>query len=116
LQGETLRLVAGDQAGTDADSNGLDCNGDGQLTGSYFPVGKSSAAASALGTFAAPSFDCAHPTSADEEEICADPDLSANDLRLNQAWTGLLPRLDQDTRRLLTVDQRLCRIAGVPIS
>ena len=57
-------------------------------------------------SFVAPSFDCARPATASEEEICADPDLAGNDVKLNRAWKALLPRLDETTRRALTEDQR----------
>jgi uncharacterized protein len=57
-------------------------------------------------SFVAPSFDCARPATASEEEICADPDLAGNDQKLNRAWKALLPRLDEVTRRALTEDQR----------
>lgn len=56
--------------------------------------------------FVAPTFDCTRPATATEEEICADPELAANDVRLNHAWKDLQPRLDAVTRKLLTEDQR----------
>ncbi len=109
LQGETLRVVAGDETRDDVDNRGLNCSVLNQLTGSYFASGTASAMhepAAAAAPFAAPTFDCARPATASEEEICADPDLAANDRRLNQAWQKLLPRLDAVTRKLLTEDQR----------
>jgi uncharacterized protein YecT (DUF1311 family) len=107
LQGETLRVVAGD--GNKPDNDGLNCSGSNQLTGSYFPFGArgiAPAGHAAATTFVAPTFDCAHPATASDEEICADPDLAANDVRINRAWKRLLPRLDEATRRLLIEDQR----------
>jgi hypothetical protein len=108
LQGETLRVVAGDESRDDIDSEGFNCSGVNQLTGSYFSSGKTPEAKeqAAASSFAAPSFDCAKVSTADEEEICADPDLTANDHRLNRAWQQLLPRLDAATRKFLTEDQR----------
>jgi len=100
LQGATLRLVANE--GTDDDSAPLNCTWNEQITGTYFAVGQGDGPAPVL----APSFHCANPNSASEEEICADPELAANDLRLNRAWKALLPRLDADTRKLLAQDQR----------
>ncbi len=46
------------------------------------------------------------PATAAEKEICADPELATNDVRLNHAWEALLPRLDAATRKWLTADQR----------
>ena len=110
LQGETLRVVAGEEISGGVDSRTLHCRDINQLTGSYFASGKSAApgagAASMAASITAPTFDCTQPATAAEEEICADPELAVNDIRLNRAWTQLLPRLDAVTRRLLTDDQR----------
>ena len=57
-------------------------------------------------TFVPPTFDCTRPETASDEEICADPDMAANDQKLNKVWKALLPRLDDTTRRALTDDQR----------
>ena len=76
------------------------------MTGNYFAIGTTPAANGHSAPFVAPTFDCAHPATESDEEICADPDLAANDVRLNHAWKRLLPRLDAATRRLLTEDQR----------
>lgn len=103
LQGQTLRAVAGDELHRRG-RGGLGCDSINQLTGSYFPAGKSGTGGAA--PFVVPTFDCARPGTASEEEICADPELAANDARLNRAWKELLPRLDATTRRLLTEDQR----------
>ncbi len=106
-QGDSLRVVAGDESSDHNDTSALKCSGANQLTGSYFAAGKANVAAGhASASFVAPSFNCAHPATASEEEICADPDLATNDVRLNRAWRRLLPRLDAATRRLLTEDQR----------
>lgn len=105
-QADSLRVVAADEVlnkDNDADFN---CRGVNQLTGNFFAIGTTPAANGQPGPFVAPTFDCAHPATESDEEICADPDLAANDLRLNQAWKRLLPRLDAATRRLLTEDQR----------
>jgi uncharacterized protein YecT (DUF1311 family) len=112
-QGETLRVVV--VAALDANWENWpevshpSCRNDDALTGSYFASGKLDPALTPDKTdtsFVAPSFDCAHPFSAIDEEICADPELAADDVRLNHAWKALLPRLDEATRRALTDDQR----------
>ncbi|SHK10715.1 Protein of unknown function [Bradyrhizobium lablabi] len=107
-QGQTLRVVVDGKDSTYATLPG--CRFVGQLTASYFAAG---AADSAVATadkadagFVAPTFDCARPATASDEEICADPDLADNDQRLNRAWKALLPRLDPTTRRALIEDQR----------
>lgn len=105
-QGETLRIViVADKEGSNRDLPG--CKSVEQITASYFPVGKAEASSATTGTaFTAPTFACARPETATDEEICADPDLADNDRRLNRAWKALLPRLDDATRRALTADQR----------
>jgi uncharacterized protein len=106
-QGETLRVVADDREWQETGLPG--CADSGQITASYFAGGKADAATTpgaADTSFVAPSFDCARPATASEEEICADPDLATNDQKLNRAWKTLLPRLDETTRRALTEDQR----------
>lgn len=105
-QGDSLRVLAGDEVlnrDNDADFN---CRGANQLTGNYFAIGTTAAANGHSAPFVAPTFDCAHPATESDEEICADPGLAANDVKLNEAWKRLLPRLDAATRRLLTDDQR----------
>jgi len=105
-QGETLRVLAGNDSRDDWDYRTLHCSRRNLLTGSYFAVGNAGAAANAAAApFVAPTFDCANPGSSAEEEICADPELAANDVRLNRDWKRLLPRLDAATRRYLTADQ-----------
>ena len=104
-QGQTLRVVAYDETGPDADAKQLGCNGIDQITGSYFAIGNDDRRLSTP-ALVAPSFDCARPQTATDEEICADPELAENDLRLNRAWKALTPRLDAATRKNLTLDQR----------
>ncbi len=107
-QGETLRAVVTDNRDYN-DPKIPGCDFTGQITASYFAGGKADAQAAsgaADAVFVAPSFDCAHPSTATDEEICADPALADNDRRLNRAWKALLPRLDPTTRRALIEDQR----------
>jgi uncharacterized protein YecT (DUF1311 family) len=106
-QGETLRVVVDGKEAIDTSLPG--CNFTGQLTASYFAGGAADAEVATTektdAGFVAPTFDCAHPSTASDEEICADPDLAENDQRLNRAWKALLPRLDPTTRRALIEDQ-----------
>jgi uncharacterized protein YecT (DUF1311 family) len=107
-QGETLRVVAERTESMNFALPG--CKFTGQLTANYFASGRADAAMApadrADAGFVAPTFDCARPETASDEEICADPDLAENDQRLNRAWKALLPRLDPTTRRALIEDQR----------
>lgn len=107
-QGETLRIVAAQPYGTIEYTLPESCEISQQITSSYFASGKLDAALSEkIDTgFVSPTFDCAHPITESDEEICADPDLAAGDARLNRAWKALLPRLDEATRRALIEDQR----------
>jgi uncharacterized protein YecT (DUF1311 family) len=107
-QGETLRVVATERYGNVDYAIPESCSQSEQVTGSYFASGKPDNATSDMTDtgFVAPTFDCARPNSASDEEICADPDLAAQDVRLNRAWRALLPRLDEPTRRALSEDQR----------
>lgn len=109
LQGDTLRLVVGDEAAQGPMAPEVVCEGPNQLTGTYFAA-NGKVVASALpveaGAAVAPSFDCRKPETASEEEICADPELASNDQRLNRAWKILLPRLDAASQRHLTADQK----------
>jgi uncharacterized protein YecT (DUF1311 family) len=112
-QGETLRVVVIAAPDTTWENwpeiSHLSCKDEDGLTGSYFAGGKLDPALTSDKTdtsFVAPSFDCAHPFSASDEEICADPDLAAGDVRLNRAWKALLPLLDEAMRRPLMDDQR----------
>jgi uncharacterized protein YecT (DUF1311 family) len=107
-QGETLRVVSAEPDG-ERDNTPDACANTEQVTASFFASGKLDNAAAAdkiETTFVAPTFDCARPATASEEEICADPELADNDGRLNRAWKALLPRLDETTRRALIEDQR----------
>jgi uncharacterized protein YecT (DUF1311 family) len=107
-QGGTLRVVVDGKESIDATLP--DCKFIGQVTASYFAGGTPDAAGAttekAYAGFVAPTFDCARPATASDEEICADPDLAENDQKLNRAWKALLPRLDPTTRRALIEDQR----------
>ncbi len=116
-QGETLRVVAGDDSRDLADSRLVGCNAINQLTGSYFPAGAEpapralpdrtpAAPVRPSPPFTAPSFDCSAPQSATDEEVCADPVLAENDRRLNAAWSAQWTKLDATMRRLLIEDQR----------
>ena len=107
-QGDSLRVLAGDDVLNKDNDMDFDCRGANQLTANYFAIGTTPAAngRSAPAPFVAPTFDCVHPATESDEEICADPGLAANDVRINKAWKQLLPRLDAVTRRLLTEDQR----------
>jgi uncharacterized protein YecT (DUF1311 family) len=116
-QGETLRVVIAGGARGDDDLPG--CESAEQITASYFPAGKPEAVSDRADTaFVTPTFNCARPETATEEEICADPELADNDQRLNRAWKALLPRLDDVTRRALTEDQRhwVKAVSAVPAS
>jgi hypothetical protein len=106
-QGESLRIIV-KWLDWDFDYDTLSCRNSEQITATYFASGKPDASASDKTDtgFVAPTFDCAHPSTASDEEICADPDLAAQDIKLNRAWKALLPRLDDATRRGLTEDQR----------
>lgn len=97
-QGETLRLVVAEPTVDDwPETSHPHCRNTPPLTGTYFASGRLDPALTpdtAATSFVAPSFDCAKPFSASDEEICADPELAAKDVRLNQAWKALQPRLD----------------------
>ena len=99
----TLRVVSANE------SNGAACDGPNQLSGTFFFVDPRPVPANKVGanasSFIAPSFDCLKPVTSSEEEICADPDLVRNDLRLNNAWSALQPRLDRTTRHCLAIDR-----------
>jgi uncharacterized protein YecT (DUF1311 family) len=104
-QGETLRIVV-DASSFDALAA---CRRIDQVTATYFASGAPDAATASDKSdtsFVAPSFDCTRPSSASDEEICADPELADNDVRLNRAWKALQSRLDDPTRRALAEDQR----------
>jgi uncharacterized protein YecT (DUF1311 family) len=107
-QGESLRIVSAEPDWQH--NNAPPTCAVQQVTASYFASGKQDAAAATVdkidAAFTTPTFDCARPDTASDEEICADPDLAEGDRRLNAAWKALLPRLDETTRRALLEDQR----------
>jgi len=105
-QGDTLRVVLLATEEQWFSSNDPDCDRLGQVTGTYFARPSQDGTDKTDTGFVTPTFDCTRPETATDEEICADPDLAANDQRLNRAWKALLPRLDDATRRALTDDQR----------
>jgi hypothetical protein len=106
-QGEALRIVAAQPYGPVDYRVPESCKTSEQITASYFASGKSDANDDKVDTsFTIPTFDCARPNTASDEEICADPDLAAQDVTLNRAWKALLPRLEEPTRRALAEDQR----------
>jgi uncharacterized protein YecT (DUF1311 family) len=105
-QADTLRVVLLTTEEQWFSSNDPDCDRLGQVTGTYFARTSQGGSDKTATGFATPTFDCTRPETATDEEICADPDLAANDQRLNRAWKALLPRLDDATRRALTDDQR----------
>jgi uncharacterized protein YecT (DUF1311 family) len=108
-QGETLRIVVEPENADEDFSESIGCNGIDQITGTYFaagPAGSEPPAGAEVSSSLAPAFDCARPVTATAEEICADPELAENDVRLNKAWARLLPRLDDVSRRALVLDQR----------
>jgi len=106
-QGETLRVISAVSYGSDEYETGQGCKDEDQITASYFASGKADASSDKSDTsFVAPTMDCLRPITETDEEICADPDLAMQDVRLNRAWKALLPRLDDATRRALTEDQR----------
>jgi uncharacterized protein len=110
LQGNTLRIVHEGNSGicTWASSPGDEpSKGADVLTGSFFPAGD---AASAPGSVAArtvaPSFDCARAENADEQEICADPELALADVEIAQFYRKTIRRLDHRLAAHLRTDQR----------
>ncbi len=103
LQGNTLRVVH-----LYGDRDQSVCGELAMMTGTYFPMH-----AAAIGTAAAvaartvaPSFKCATAQNADEEEICADPDLAAQDAALARVYGETLRRLELRPASSLRADQR----------
>ena len=77
------------------------------ITGSYFAVGPRSGPAGDPATRTVhPSFDCATAKNADEEEICADPDLAQRDSEIARTYRDNLRRLDSKLGSYLRDDQR----------
>ena len=101
-QGDTLRA---------ADDGNFDC---GAFTGTYFraksekdPVATpASTTASKAPSLTLPSFDCLKPSTATDEEVCADPELAEADLRLNRAWKAKFDTFKGTAQSALKGDQR----------
>jgi uncharacterized protein len=104
LQGNTLRIVL-----TPSEQDTI-CGVPEQITGSYFAVGSRAAGrmppAGPAARTVSPSFPCATAKTADEEEICADPELAARDIEIARAYRETLRRLDAKTAGYLRADQR----------
>ncbi len=104
LQGNTLRIVHADEADHRV------CGDLASITGSYFPMvpGAPGTAAAAAARTVQPTFRCGTAQNADEEEICADPELlphatprsPASMRRPCAGWNRGLPRAA--ARRLLS--------------
>jgi uncharacterized protein len=106
LQGNTLRIVRADDVGTDADQRV--CGGLETITGSYFsltPAARAPASVISARTVS-PSFKCATAENSDEEEICADPELAARDVKLARVYAETLRRLEPRLAAALRSDQR----------
>jgi uncharacterized protein len=106
LQGNTLRIVRADDTDTDADERV--CGGLEIITGSYFALTPAArAAASVIATRTVwPSFKCAAAENSDEEEICADPELAARDVKLARVYAETLRRVEPRLAARLRTDQR----------
>ena len=111
LQGNTLRLVhesnleAGVCDGQPHDSPDDRRGGADVLTGSYFPSGAAGTGGPAA-RVVAPSFDCAKAENADEEEICADPELAQADREIARIYAETMRRLERRFADYLRTDQR----------
>jgi uncharacterized protein len=112
LQGNTLRIihevnsVAGVCDGKPHDSDSDRRGGADVLTGSYFPAGPTAKAAGATARAVAPSFDCAKAENADEEEICADPEMAQADRDIARLFSEAIRRIDHTVAGYLRADQR----------
>jgi len=112
LQGNTLRIVhevngeAGVCDGKPHDSDRDRRGGADVLTGSYFPIGPAAKAAGATARAVAPSFDCAKAENADEEEICADPEMAQADRNIARLFREAMRRIDHTIAGYLRADQR----------
>jgi uncharacterized protein len=112
LQGNTLRIVhevngeAGVCDGKPHDSDSDRRGGADVLTGSYFPIGPAAKAAGATARAVAPSFDCAKAENADEEEICADPEMAQADRNIARLFREAMRRIDHTIAGYLRADQR----------
>src|SRR5262249_55304468 len=111
-QGTTLRIVhevngeAGVCDGKPHDSDSDRRGGADVLTGSYFPTGQAATAAGTTARAVAPSFDCAKAENADEEEICADPEMADADRNFARLFGEAMRRIDRTVARYLRADQR----------
>src|SRR5215470_4381082 len=112
LQGNTLRIVhevnneAGVCDGKPHDSDSDRRSGADVLTGSYFPTGPATKAAAAPAPAVAPSFDCTKAENADEEEICADPEMAEADRNIARLFRDSMRRLPRTVADYLRADQR----------
>ena len=102
LQGNTLRIVHVD------DADHRVCGDLASITGSYFPMvpGAAGTAAAVAARTVRPTFRCATAQNADEEEICADPELAARDTEIARLYGETLRRLEPRLAAQLRADQR----------
>jgi uncharacterized protein len=112
LQGDTLRIVhqvnseASVCDGRPHDSNSDRRGGADVLTGSYFPAGPPAKAAGWTARAVAPSFECAKAENADEEELCADPEMAQADRNIARLFGEAMRRIDRRVAGYLRADQR----------
>jgi uncharacterized protein len=111
LQGNTLRIVHqpnSKNAVCSASERGISARhySTDVLTGSFFPAGPAASASGNAPRAIAPSFDCAKAENADEEEICADPELAQADREIARIYGETLRRLDRKLAGYLRADQR----------
>jgi len=113
LQGSTLRIVRDTSTASDACTGREADEAESEakphvdiLTGSYFPVGQAAASTGSAARAVSPSFDCGKAENADEEEICADPELAAADLDIAKLYRDALRRLEPKLGAYLRADQR----------
>jgi hypothetical protein len=103
LQGNTLRVVVTSEVDADVSF----CTGPEAITGTYFLAGAGAGhAGNPAARTVSPSFDCATAKNADEEEICADPDLARLDAEIARTYRETLRRLDPRLAAQLRDDQR----------
>ena len=113
LQGSTLRIVRDTSTASDACTGRETDEAESEakprvdiLTGSYFPVGQATTGAGSAARAVSPSFDCGKAENADEEEICADPELAAADVEIAKLYRDALRRLEPKLAAHLRTDQR----------
>jgi len=101
-QGNTLRIVSA------YDGDERVCGELASITGSYFPMVPDAAgtAAAVAARTVQPTFRCATARNADEEEICADPELAARDTEIARVYGETLRRLKPRLAARLRADQR----------